>query len=263
MPLFRKPNKQNKTNSYEWIADNLLGWVLVIGAILGWWSISQSISDLVMPGPIAVGKTLIELFIDPIFVDDILISTIRVIGSVIISVLLGMMLALLPKNYPITEIIVQERIKPFLNSFPSVGWAILAVIWFGSSNFSVMFVQVAILTPFCLVNLTEGLKDLDQEVIEMGNSFSRNKYKIFFKITLPLLLPYIIAAIRIAYGVCWKIALVSELFGAEDGIGVIMLRAQTTANASMVFASCFAIVIIFMLGEKLIINPLAKLAEPK
>jgi len=263
MPLFRKPNKQNKTNSYEWIADNLLGWVLVIGAILGWWSISQSISDLVMPGPIAVGKTLIELFIDPLFVDDILISTIRVIGSVIISVLLGMMLALLPKNYPITEIIVQERIKPFLNSFPSVGWAILAVIWFGSSNFSVMFVQVAILTPFCLVNLTEGLKDLDQEIIEMGKSFSRNKYKIFFKITLPLLLPYIIAAIRIAYGVCWKIALVSELFGAEEGIGVIMLRAQTTANASMVFASCFAIVIIFMLGEKLIINPLAKLAKPK
>ena len=263
MPLFRKPNKQNKTNSYEWIADNLLGWVLVIGAILGWWSISQSISDLVMPGPIAVGKTLIELFIDPLFVDDILISTIRVIGSVIISVLLGMMLALLPKNYPITEIIVQERIKPFLNSFPSVGWAILAVIWFGSSNFSVMFVQVAILTPFCLVNLTEGLKDLDQEIIEMGKSFSRNNYKIFFKITLPLLLPYIIAAIRIAYGVCWKIALVSELFGAEEGIGVIMLRAQTTANASMVFASCFAIVIIFMLGEKLIINPLAKLAKPK
>ena len=263
MLTFKISNNKDNSRKYDWLADKLLGWILVVGAILGWWAISQTISDLVMPGPIAVGKTLVELFIDPIFLDDILISTIRVIGSVIISVLLGMVLALLPKNYPITEIIVQERIKPFLNSFPSVGWAILAVIWFGSSNFSVMFVQVAILTPFCLVNLTEGLKDLNQEVIEMGNSFSRNKYKIFFKITLPLLLPYIIAAIRIAYGVCWKIALVSELFGAEDGIGVIMLRAQTTANASMVFASCFAIVIIFMLGEKLIINPLAKLAEQK
>jgi NitT/TauT family transport system permease protein/sulfonate transport system permease protein len=263
MQLFKKSNNRTKTDNSKLIVDNLLGWILVMGAVFGWWAISQTISDLVMPGPIEVGKTLLELFIDPIFLDDILISTIRVIGSVIISVALGMILALLPKNYPISEIIIQERVKPFLNSFPSVGWAILAVIWFGSSNFSVMFVQVAILTPFCLVNLTEGLKDLDQEIIEMGNSFSRNKYKIFYKITLPLLLPYIIAAIRIAYGVCWKIALVSELFGAEDGIGVIMLRAQTTANASMVFASCFAIVIIFMLGEKLIINPLAKLAEPK
>ena len=55
----------------------------------------------------------------------------------------------------------------------------------------------------------------------------------------------------------------SELFGAESGIGVVMLKAQTTANASMVFASCFAIVVIFMLGEKLIINPLAKLTTQK
>ncbi|HBR65614.1 MAG TPA: ABC transporter permease, partial [Dehalococcoidia bacterium] len=101
------------------------------------------------------------------------------------------------------------------------------------------------------------------EILEMGRSFTRNRIRVFIKITIPMLLPYVIAAIRIAYGVCWKIALVSELFGAESGIGVIMLRAQTTANASMVFASCFAIVIIFMAGEKLIINPLAKLAEQK
>ena len=139
----------------------------------------------------------------------------------------------------------------------------IAVIWFGASDFSVMFVQVAILTPFCLVNLADGLRELDQEILEMGRSFTRNRIRIFIKITIPMLLPYVIAAIRIAYGVCWKIALVSELFGAESGIGVIMLRAQTTANASMVFASCFAIVIIFMAGEKLIINPLAKLAEQK
>mgnify|MGYP001245025196 FL=1 len=68
---------------------------------------------------------------------------------------------------------------------------------------------------------------------------------------------------RIAYGVGWKIALISELFGADSGIGFIMLRAQITADVAMVFASCFAIVIIFMAGEKLIINPLSRLAEKK
>ena len=68
---------------------------------------------------------------------------------------------------------------------------------------------------------------------------------------------------RIAYGVGWKIALISELFGADSGIGFIMLRAQILADAAMVFACCFAIVIIFMAGEKLIINPLAKLAEKR
>ena len=240
-----------------------LGWLMVLALVLGWWAISNNISDLVMPGPMMVANSLFDFFSDPILLDDILISTSRVIGSVIVSVLLGLALAIIPIHFPVADLIVHERVKPFLNSFPSVGWAILAVIWFGSSNFSVMFVQVAILTPFCLVNIAEGFRELDKEIIEMARSFTRNGFRIFFKITLPMLLPYIVAATRIAYGVCWKIALVSELFGAESGIGVVMLKAQTTANASMVFASCFAIVVIFMLGEKLIINPLAKLTTQK
>lgn len=263
MQAFNITNDQSKTSTFPAIADTFFSWLLVIGLIVGWWALSRNMSDLVMPGPLTVGKSLAEMFVDPVFLDDILISTLRVIGSVIISVILGLILALIPARFPLARVIVHERIKPFLNSFPSVGWAILAVIWFGASDFSVMFVQVAILTPFCLVNLAEGLRELNQEILEMGRSFTRNRIRIFIKITIPMLLPYVIAAIRIAYGVCWKIALVSELFGAESGIGVIMLRAQTTANASMVFASCFAIVIIFMAGEKLIINPLAKLAEQK
>ena len=45
---------------------------------------------------------------------------------------LGALLAFLPRWLGWTDGIVHERIKPFLNSFPSVGWAILAafsVLW--------------------------------------------------------------------------------------------------------------------------------------
>jgi NitT/TauT family transport system permease protein/sulfonate transport system permease protein len=73
-----------------------------------------------------------------------------------------------------------------------------------------------------------------------------------------MLLPYVMSSVRIAYGVGWKIALVAELFGAEHGLGYLMLRAQVIGNTAMVFASCFAIVIIFVAGEKLIIDPLAR-----
>ena len=117
---------------------------------------------------------------------------------------------------------------------------------------------MAILTPFCLVNISEGLKELDRELIEMGESFTRNRRKAFFKITVPLLMPYVMAAVRIAYGVGWKIALVAELFGAETGLGFLMQRAQTLADAATVFTTCFAIVLIFFAGEKLVIDPLAR-----
>ena len=66
------------------------------------------------------------------------------------------------------------------------------------------------------------------------------------------------SSIRIAYGVGWKIALVAELFGAQRGLGYLMLRAEITSDTAMVFATCFAIVIIFFAGEKLVIEPLAR-----
>ena len=126
-----------------------------------------------------------------------------------------------------------------------------------------MFVQVAILTPFCLVNIAEGFRELDKEIIEMARSFHQKRLSYFFQNNSSNVTTIYCGCYQNSLWVCWKIALVSELFGTESGIGVVMLKAQTTANASMVFASCFAIVVIFMLGEKLIINPLAKLTTQK
>lgn len=241
-----------------WLRERVLAEGLVVLAVVGWWLFARELPDFILPGPLAVAERVIDFFIVPGMIDDTVISTVRVAASVVIAVTLGGILAFIPRRWPLADAIVHERIKPFLNSFPSIGWAILASIWFGPSNFSVIFVQVAILTPFCLVNISEGLKELDLEVLEMGRSFSRDPVKVFWRITVPLLMPYVVAALRIAYGVGWKIALVSELFGAESGIGFLMLRALTAADAVTLFAACFAIVLIFIAGEKLVIEPLSR-----
>lgn len=241
-------------------AGRVLGEGLVVVAVLGWWLLSLGLPDYIIPSPWQVAQGVYELFFDMAKAEHTLISTVRVIGSVVISTALGALLALLPTWVPWMDLMIHQRLQPFLNSFPSVGWAILAVIWFGNSTPSVMFVQVAILTPFCLVNVAEGLRELDRELVEMGVSFTRTRRRVFFKLIVPLLAPYVMAAVRIAYGVGWKIALVSELFGADRGLGYLMLEAQILSDAATVFATCFAIVLIFIAGERLIINPLTRLA---
>jgi len=79
----------------------------------------------------------------------------------------------------------------------------------------------------------------------------------FFKLTLPLAAPFLIAGLRVAYGICWKIALVSELFGASSGLGYLLQRAQTVSDAAMVFACCLVIVIIYAVTDYLFLKPLA------
>jgi NitT/TauT family transport system permease protein/sulfonate transport system permease protein len=240
------------------IADGLV--ILVIGL---WWLASLGMPAFILPGPWPVAKTLFSLFTTPSLLADTAASAARVVGAVAIATLLGALLAFLPWRWPLFDGIVHERIKPFLNSFPSVGWAILAMVWFGTTNLGVMVVEVAILTPFCLINLSEGLKELDAELLEMSASFTRRRPRVLLKIVLPLLLPYAMSAIRIAYGVGWKIALVAELFGVSSGLGAVMLQAQIVSDAAMVYATCLAIVVLFLAGEKLVLDPLSRVVASK
>jgi NitT/TauT family transport system permease protein/sulfonate transport system permease protein len=245
------------------LLPQLIGNSLIVLVIFFWWLLSLDLPEFVMPSPLAVGKAIVDLFIDPDQLIHVGASFLRVIVSVIIAVILGTALAMLPWRWPVLRLVVNDGIRPVLNAFPSVGWAILAVIWFKVSNVTVIFVEVAILTPFCLINIDEGLKEIDQELTEMGRSFTRNRPRMFMKLTLPLLAPYMMAAVRMSYGVGWKLALVAELFGTTTGLGFLLLQAQTVGDASTVFATCFTIVIMFIVGERFLIDPLARKFQPK
>ncbi len=240
------------------IQARLVGEGLVVAALIAWWVLTLGLPEFILPNPLSVGSRLLDLFISPNFLQHTFASTWRVVVSVIAALLIGGALAFLAARVPLLQTIVDERIKPVLNSFPSIGWAILAAIWFPPGNFGVIFVETLILIPFCLINISEGLREIDRELMEMGRSFTRKRLRILRRLIVPLLLPYVLAALRIAYGIAWKIALVSELLGAPSGLGYLMLRAQTAADTPTFLATCFAIVAIFIAGERLIIVPLER-----
>ena len=237
----------------EWLADAA---VLVVIAI--WFVGAQRLPDFVLPGPVAVGQRLVVLFTDWEFLSHTLASTVRVVISVIAAVVIGGGLALLHRAVPALDWVIRGGIAPFLNSFPSIGWAILAAIWFPPGHLSIIFVQVAILIPFCFINIAEGLRQIDREVLEMARSFTRSGGRTTRLITLPLMMPYVLGALRISYGIGWKISLVSELLGSTSGLGYLMLRAQGSADMTTVMAASLAIVILFLLGERLVLDPLAQ-----
>jgi NitT/TauT family transport system permease protein len=238
------------------IADSL-----VLLALAAWWWSSTQMAAAVLPSPQAVFNRLLDIAGTPSLSWHVLITTLRVLTSVALALALGFLLALLAHAVPWLSGVIMDRILVVLNGMPSVGWAILAVIWFKISDFTVVFVQVMILLPFSLTNFAEGLRNLDREIIEMAESFSRHRAAILTKVVIPMLMPYGIAALRVSYGVCWKIALISELFGAQSGLGYLMLQAQSNGDVTTVIATCVAMVILFTLGEACIINPIARTAR--
>jgi len=222
-----------------------------------WWFVAKDIPDFILPEPLEVLIALFQLAVNLESFQHIAISMFRVTVALIFAAIVSITLAILSRTNYVFTIIIESNILIVLNSFPSIGWAILGVIWFSISDITVIFVEIMIIIPFCLINCIQGFRQVDKEIKEMGISFSRNRILTFFKIDLPLALPFIIAGIRISYGIAWKIAIVAELFGASSGLGWLLQQAQNNADSEKVLAICLLIVLLFSAIDFLLLKPIA------
>jgi NitT/TauT family transport system ATP-binding protein len=233
----------------------------VIVALLGWYVYSKFVPEFIIPNPISVLRITGELFYSPRYMWDTYTSFFRVVLSVALSIGISGVIVCAGWYLSPLRLLVANRIIPILNAFPSLGWAILAVIWFGVNTFSVLFVEVAILLPFAMINLWEGVKSLDAETLEMARSFTKGRWKILYRVTLPLLFPFIFSAVRMSYGVAWKVALIAELFGAEVGLGHLLNIASQNLDTPLVFAVIVTLIILVIGVERLVFDPIEKRAQ--
>ncbi len=236
---------------------NPISETIIITFCIFWWFVAKDIPDFILPEPLEVLSALFQLAVNLESFQHVAISMFRVTGALIFAAMVSITLAILSRTNYIFTIIIESNILIVLNSFPSIGWAILGVIWFSISDITVIFVEIMIIIPFCLINCIQGFRQVDKEIKEMGISFSRNRVLTFFKIDLPLALPFIIAGIRISYGIAWKIAIVAELFGASSGLGWLLQQAQNNADSEKVLAICLLIVLLFSAIDFVILKPIA------
>lgn len=236
--------------------------IFPLALILAWYFAAQNTKEYILPGPrVVLADTGQLLFGDLSY--QTYTTFVRVVIAVILALLIAAGLVFLAILFPITEALVGNRILPLLNAIPSLGWAIIGVVWFGVSDAAVILVEVAILVPFGMVNLWEGVRNLDRELLEMGTSFTRRRYRVSYRIEARLLMPYVVAALRLNFSIGWKLALIAEFFGASTGLGIVMNDARQHFDTPMLFAAIFVIIVLVGIFELAVFYPLGKYLNKK
>lgn len=128
---------------------------------------------------------------------------------------------------------------PFVTAFnatPRLVFLPLIMLWFGLGLWStVVIVFIGALFPL-LINTYEGVRNADKLLINVVRSFGASEWDIARLVVVPNALPYIVAGLRLAIGRAVLGVVVAEFFGAEQGLGVIMVQAASRYQVDTVFA---------------------------
>lgn len=233
--------------------------MLVALLLAGVWIVaSMMYPPYLVPRPQAVAQNLWLFVSDWDYARHTVATVVHILCSMAAALVLGSLLAGAAHFFPVLDVAVHHRLSPFSNSFSSVGWTILIVVWLGIGLPTVLVATTAILLPFVLVNLKAGFEALSQEQMEMARSFTRQPLRQIRLVMLPLLVPYLFASARITFGVACQAVLITELFGGNSGLGYVVNIASQEVDTPLIFAVALFMVALFQLADRWMLEPVQR-----
>jgi NitT/TauT family transport system permease protein len=135
---------------------------------------------------------------------------------------------------------VETALMPYafaLQSLPKVAIAPLIVIWCGFGDGSKV-VMAALLAFFpMLVNSFAGIRATEVERIELMRALSASRLETYRLVKLPSAAPYVFAGLDMGIVYALLGTIVAEFLGAQEGMGVVITKAQAVTDVAGVFAA--------------------------
>lgn len=228
---------------------------LVAAAVVLWWLSSLSMPHYILPGPARVWDALRLISANGDLWHNLAITFWRVAAGFSLAALIGLPFGiLLGANRRAGEFF--EPVLPVLNTVSSAIWAIFAIIWFGISNATTIFVVFMTAMPLIITNVWQGTRAVNADFIELARVLRMPQWKVMSKIYLPTILPYFFSGARLAFGFGWRVSLVAETIGSSSGVGYRLRQAADLIRTDQVFAWTLTLIIMMATIEMGMMKPL-------
>lgn len=179
--------------------------------------------------------------------DNVLISLARVLAALILSFMLGMLVALMMYMFDFAE----RFGTPLLNvimAVPATCWIVFSILWFKGLELRICFVLVVVCAPIFVVDFLDGMRAVSKDLGAMVWSFRPGRFRFLTKLLFPSITPVVLTSLKINLGQAIRLVTFAELVGAASGIGYGLTVAQELFSVAEVFAWTVVLVVILTLA---------------
>jgi len=230
---------------------SLLGFV-AIWQVAAW----VAASDL-LPTPTAVLALLWEHSRSGELGHHLRITLARVAVAFLIAMAVGTAIGILMGRSQRLDMTLDGILVLGLN-IPALVTIILCYLWFGLTEVAAVLAVAVNKIPTVVVTVREGAKAVDRSLMEVSKVYRVGKLDTLFKVYLPQLYPYLMAAARSGLALIWKIVLVVELLGRSNGVGFQLNIFFQYFDIGSILAYTLAFAAVILLIEAVGMRPLER-----
>jgi NitT/TauT family transport system permease protein len=224
----------------------LAPWLLILAL---WYAIRASglVSPALVPAPHLVFTKAIELAGDRLW-RDIYISTQRVFIGVTLGVALAVPVGFCLGWYQGLRSFIDPVIN-FFRALPPIALIPLVIVYFGIGELAKTVILFYAAFFAGVIVMYEGIAQISPIFIKVARTLGASDFEIFRKVIIPLAVPHILTAVRVALGVAWATLVASELIAAQQGLGAMIQNASAFFQLDIIYVGIICIGLIAMLMD--------------
>lgn len=206
------------------------------------------ISPALLPSPLEV----VETFWIHLTEGDLLLNAAMSIQRVVVGLLLGMLLAV-PIGFLIGWYTPMRRfVDPLVNFFralPPIALIPLVIVYFGIGEMAKVAILFYASFFAAVIVMYEGMTQISPVYIRVAKTLGATDMEIFLKVMMPMTLPHMLTALRVALGVAWATLVAAELVAAQEGLGAMIQNASAFFDLRAIYLGIICIGAIALLMD--------------
>jgi NitT/TauT family transport system permease protein len=226
-----------------------------VAALIAAWTIgSHHFANYILPGPGPVWDAFRSDWDRGVWASDVEATLGHLFVAYGLTIALGLPIGILIGRFWVIEDLTRALLI-FLQTVPTVILIVLVLIFVGSTATGVVAVTVASCFTYFTLNVIQGTKAIDRDLVEMARSYRANELTIMRSIILPSVVPFFLAGGRITLGVAWQVTLFGEYLMGVHGIGFQISSAIGLLSTADVYAWGASVVLLTIAFEYGVFRP--------
>lgn len=238
-------------------------WGLLAAIFVFWWAMTKpglipafffsddSQAAFFFGEPVIILQRIWDWFAGGEIYSHLGVTLYETVMAFVIGTIAGLAVGLWLALSPVAAAVADPFIKGF-NSMPRVILAPIFAVWFGLGLASKIALSFTLVFFIVFFNVYQGVREVNPNVLASAKMLGATRRQLLRYVYLPSAMSWVFSSLHTSVGMAFVAAVIGEYLGSAEGVGYLILQAETTFDMNTVMAGILVLTACALILDRIV-----------